>query len=207
MDLNLTYKANFVPMLSRREIEKIAQSVLSEIQPECLKEPQSTDLDFLIRGFLKMNYEEQYLSNNALFLGLTVFKADKVIIFNPEIRRAEYFPAKDNTIFIEKSLCGDEESLGRKRFTQAHEAGHALFHRRYYEGKGRGDYQTGSEEENSSYESPELLGYGLAGMAGQRLCLCRADATSGHENSSEPLSGPRGRGSKGFNDRGSFHTF
>lgn len=134
MEIPYNCKSNGVPVISRREIDKIANTILSCTQPDCLKRPQKTDMDILIRGYLKMNYEERYLTHNALFLGMTVFKDAEIIIYNPKKKSAEYIKVPHNTLIIDKSLCDDPKKTGIKHFTQAHEAGHVVLHRKYYEG-------------------------------------------------------------------------
>lgn len=70
---------------------------------------------------------------------------------------------KGGTIFIDSSLCGEDASTGRLRFTCAHELAHWLLHKKIYSGTGkRAAMVTGqsiTETQNNTFESQaNLLG-------------------------------------------------
>ncbi len=67
--------------------------------------------------------EYQYLRNNGRVLGETIFDDGLTAIYDRENHRYDLLPVKGGTILIDCSLCEEEASTGRLRFTCAHELG------------------------------------------------------------------------------------
>lgn len=125
-------KSNGVPVLSKREIEVIGENFILDFCPDALTHPQAINIDDFVELYLGMKIDYQYLSNDGRYLGMTVFNdTDKVVIFDPENRRADYLHADARTVLIDNTLL--EENQGhRYRYTMGHEGSHDIFHSGYY---------------------------------------------------------------------------
>lgn len=125
-------KRNGVPILSKNELEIIAENVLREFCPDALINPQAIDVEGFIEMYLRLKVDYQYLSNDGRYLGMMVFNdTDRVIIFDPEKRQADYMHADARTVLIDNSLL-EESQEHRYRYTMAHEGGHDILHGAYY---------------------------------------------------------------------------
>lgn len=126
-------KPSLAPLLRRDEIERIALGMLSDYKPELLSNPQEVDIEDFTQNYLMAHHDYQFLSNNGVYLGMTIFDAsDKVVVYNPKTEQAEYISEEANTIIIDKGLLGKAEEH-RYRFTVGHEAGHvALPHAGFF---------------------------------------------------------------------------
>lgn len=60
-----------VPILSRKEIDELGESIVYEFCPEALVKQQSIDVDLLAEEFLGVTLDFQYLSNCGLYLMCT----------------------------------------------------------------------------------------------------------------------------------------
>ena len=111
-------RSNGVPILSKGEINAIAQSYVQEYQPSALKHPEQFDVEGFLEFNLHMNQDYQYLSHNGIYLGMTVFnETDKLPVYNPNTHRAEYIHVDANTVIIDNSLVEDKRQEHRLRFT------------------------------------------------------------------------------------------
>lgn len=120
---------NGVPILSKSEIDIIAEQFIKEFCPSALKEPKAIDIDLFSMDYLKLEEDFQYLSHCGVYLGMMVFNdTNKIPVYNPDNNRAEYAAAKKGTIIIDNTLL-EEDQERRYRFTMAHECGHWIFHR------------------------------------------------------------------------------
>lgn len=121
-----------VPILSSKDINIIAERYAEEFSPGITTDPRPFDIDLFSEKYLGLTIDYQYLSNNGLYFGMTVFNdTDKIIIYDSENNCADYIHASAGTIIIDRSLLQrSQEHL--YRFTLAHECGHWIFHREYY---------------------------------------------------------------------------
>ena len=103
--------------------------------------------------------EYQYLRNNGRVLGETIFDDGLTAIYDWENHRYDLFPVKGGTILIDCSLCEEETSTGRLRFTCAHELGHWLLHKKQFSGTGENAaLRSGDESDNTLEVQANLLG-------------------------------------------------
>ena len=118
------------PILSRDEIDAIAERMLMEYNPRLLSEPQALDVDDFAQNYLCAHQSYEYLSHCGIYLGMTVFNdTNRVPIYDPDTKRAEFISVKANTIIIDSSLL-EKEQEAIYRFTMGHECGHlGLGHR------------------------------------------------------------------------------
>lgn len=126
-------KSNGVPILSKKEINAIADDFIQDFQGSAWSNPEPLDVEGFLEFYLGMTPDFQYLSHNGIYLGMTVFNdTDKVPVYDPRTERAEYISAKANTVIVDRRLIEDDRQEHRLRFTQGHEAGHGIFHTRYF---------------------------------------------------------------------------
>lgn len=125
-------KKTGVPVLSAKEIENHGERFVADFCPDALTHPQPLDVESFSECYLGMTPDYQYLSHNGVYLGMTVFNdTDKVVVYSPETKRAEYIHAKPRTMIIDNSLLVPEQAH-RYRFTVIHETGHDIFHSAYF---------------------------------------------------------------------------
>ena len=125
-------KPNGVPVLSKAEIENIAERCLLDYCPEVLETPQPIDEDRFLTEYLGLIQDFKYLSHCGLYLGMIVFEdSNNIIIYDEYTNRAEYISAKSGTVIIDSSLLEEGQEC-RYRFTSMHEAGHWILHRKKF---------------------------------------------------------------------------
>lgn len=121
-----------VPIMSRMEIDNIAERYVADYEPVVLQNPQPFNIDGFLEQYLGLTLDYQYLSNNGLYLGMTVFNdTDRVIVYIPDKNEADYIHADCGTVIIDNQLLEPRQEH-RYRFTLGHECGHWIFHRVYY---------------------------------------------------------------------------
>ena len=126
-------KSRGVPIVSRDEINAIAEGYVQDFQKGALTTPEPFDIEGFLEFYMGMTPDFQYLSHNGIYLGMTVFnETDRIPVYDPYTNRAEYIHADANTVIIDRRLIEDEKQEHRLRFTQGHEAGHGIFHTRCY---------------------------------------------------------------------------
>ena len=131
---NPSFKKNRenVPILSKPEIDSISERYAAEFMPEIIQNPQPFNIDGFVENYLDLQLDYQYLSNDGRYLGMTIFNdTNRVIVFLPEQKCADYVHADEGTIIIDNSLLSGNQDH-RYRFTLGHEAGHWIFHRSYF---------------------------------------------------------------------------
>lgn len=122
-------KSNGVPILSKIEIEQIAERCLLDFCPEALITPQPIDEDRFLTEYLGLTQDFQYLSHCGLYLGMMIFEdSDKIIVYNEEENKADYISAKKGTVIIDSTLL-EENQEHRYRFTAIHEGAHWILHK------------------------------------------------------------------------------
>ncbi len=84
-----------------------------------------------------VSLEYQYLRKNGRILGKTIFDEGLEAVYDMENREYTLFPVRASTILIDASLCEEDASTGRLRFTCAHELAHWILHKKLYTGTGR----------------------------------------------------------------------
>lgn len=102
--INLQYRktASGLPIISREEADILAEALVYDFSPECMKTPQPVDVDMFCESYLGLKQDFDFLSNCGLYLGMMVFRdTDKVIVYNPETDKAEYKFVSGNTVLID----------------------------------------------------------------------------------------------------------
>ena len=128
-------RSNGLPILSMKEIDGIAELILSDYNVSVLKEPVPVDIEALLEFYLELSLDYQDLSHNRSILGMTVFNDCHIPVYNAENNTAKIIPVSEKTVLIDNSLLEDGQG-GRYRFTLGHEASHWILHRdKYLENK------------------------------------------------------------------------
>lgn len=130
---SLSYDTRGVPQLSQKQISKIAERFIEDFQSEVITNPSPVNIEEFVECYLGMIPDYQYLSHNGIYLGMTVFNdTDKIPVYDPVKKRAEYISASAHTVIVERTLLEDDKQEHRYRFTLGHEAGHDIFHPKYF---------------------------------------------------------------------------
>ena len=115
-------------------LERIARDVITAYDPRLYYgSPVAIPIEDIIEA-QGLVLEYQYLRNNGRVLGETIFDDGLTAIYDRENHRYDLLPVKGGTILIDCSLCEEEASTGRLRFTCAHELGHWLLHKKLFSG-------------------------------------------------------------------------
>jgi Zn-dependent peptidase ImmA (M78 family) len=125
-------KSNGLPVVSRQELDIIGINIVEDFCPAATREPMPVDIDRLSQEYLGLDQDFKYLSHNCVYLGMIVFNdTDRVPVYNPVSKRAEYIQANAGTVLIDQSLLEDSQE-NRYRYTMGHEASHAILHKEYF---------------------------------------------------------------------------
>lgn len=118
--LNYRKTATGVPLLSRTEIDRLAEAVVYDFCPEAMEKPQPIDVEMFCEKYLGLNLEFQYLSNCGLYLGMMVFHdTNKIIVYNKKEHIAEYAHVKGGTVIIDNSLLSYDLNKKVKEIKQS----------------------------------------------------------------------------------------
>lgn len=125
-------KKNGIPIISKDEMDRLGEALVADFCPEALEQPMRLDIDRFIRDYLGMSMDYKHLSNNGVYLGMTVFcDSDMVPVYDAVKKEADFISVEAGTVLIEKSLTSKLD-LPRYRYTAAHEAGHGFLHSVYF---------------------------------------------------------------------------
>ena len=106
---------------TEQTMESIARRVLDAYDERLYRgQPRAIPIEDLIERH-GLTLEFQYLRKNGRILGKTVFDTGLEAVYDMELGEYTLFPVKAGTILIDASLCEEETSTGRLRFTEAHE--------------------------------------------------------------------------------------
>lgn len=121
--------------LSRYDIEAIARRVITayrKLPALCGQQIDKVQPELLIRDLLGLTMDYHSLSPNGNILGLTACSATTVPIYDKQ-GRSEYYLLDGRTILIDNRLLSDHANIGRRHFTQVHEACHQIYKMLYPE--------------------------------------------------------------------------
>ena len=115
-------------------IENIARRVLTAYDARLYYgQPSAIPIEDLIEAN-GLSLEYQYLRKNGRILGKTIFDDGLEAVYDMERRKYTLFPVRAGTILVDASLCEEDASTGRFRFTCAHEFAHWCLHKKLYLG-------------------------------------------------------------------------
>lgn len=132
MQWGFPQKENGMYLLNREDVGSIADQVLREYSPENLSYPAPLDIEGLLEK-LGLMIKRTYLGFPGRdILGATVMgDMDVVPEYSGITMQVEMVEETYGTVLINLALNG-KENLGRKRYTEAHEASHWLLHGDYF---------------------------------------------------------------------------
>ena len=144
-------------------LEGIAREVITAYDPNLYYGvPRMIPIEDIIEA-QGITLEYQYLRKTGCVLGETIFDDGGAIIYDYDLPGYTVIKVKGGTILIDSSLCGEDVSTGRLRFTCAHELAHWLLHKKIYSGTGESaamvTEQNITESQNNTLETQaNLLG-------------------------------------------------
>ena len=138
---------------TEQTMESIARRVLDAYDERLYRgQPRAIPIEDLIERH-GLILEFQYLRKNGRILGKTVFDTGLEAVYDMELGEYILFPVKAGTILIDASLCEEETSTGRLRFTEAHELSHWILHKGLYVGY-RGERGAAACRQGNQYGDP-----------------------------------------------------
>lgn len=139
-------------------IENIARRVLTAYDPKLYYgRPTAVPIEDIIEAN-GLTLEYQCLRKNGRILGKTVFDDGLEAVYDLERREYTLFPVQAGTILIDASLCEEDASTGRFRFTCAHELSHWILHKKLYLGTGESAALMPAGQETDLEVQANLLG-------------------------------------------------
>lgn len=139
-------------------LENIARQVLcgynSELYYGC---PAAVPIEEMIEAH-GVSLEYQYLRKNGRILGKTIFDEGLEAVYDMENHEYILFPVSAGTILIDASLCEEDASTGRLRFTCAHELAHWVLHKGLYTGTGESAALLAASSESDLEIQANMLG-------------------------------------------------
>lgn len=151
------------PYYREQALEGIAREVIAAYDPNLYYGvPRMIPIEDIIEA-QGITLEYQYLRKTGCVLGETIFDDGGAIIYDYDLPGYTVIKVKGGTILIDSSLCGEDVSTGRLRFTCAHELAHWLLHKKIYSGTGESaamvTEQNITESQNNTLETQaNLLG-------------------------------------------------
>lgn len=168
-----------IPIMRNSEIDAHAEEFLRDYSPSLLKMPQPVDIEAFAEFYLDLALDYAYLSHCGLILGRMVFQeAERVPVYLPEEKCADYLYAKRGTLLIDNTLLEDWKEY-RLRSTIGHECGHWIFHSEYYTAMDkRKHYRNARLPEITGCKKTDIEGG--ADMTGRRKLVTDADWLEHH---------------------------
>ena len=139
-------------------IENIARRVLTAYDARLYYgQPSAIPIEDLIEAN-GLSLEYQYLRKNGRILGKTIFDDGLEAVYDMERHEYTLFPVRAGTILVDASLCEEDASTGRFRFTRAHELAHWCLHKKLYLGTGESAALMPAAKETDMEYQANLLG-------------------------------------------------
>lgn len=139
-------------------LENIARQILCSYDSELYYgSPTAIPIEEIIESH-GVSLEYQYLRKNGCILGKTIFDEGLEAVYDMEIHEYILFPVNAGTILIDASLCEEDASTGRLRFTCAHELAHWVLHKGLYTGTGESAALLAEASENNMEVQANMLG-------------------------------------------------
>ena len=133
MSIQLDYpmKSNGIYILSKVDMDVIAERLLKEYLPKALEFPQPVNIDYILKEPLALDVKFRILSRSGSVLGAITFGDVKIPVYDADGHAADE-PFEDGIVIIDTQLDIPEQ-LRRCRFTKAHECSHRILHRTYHD--------------------------------------------------------------------------
>lgn len=131
IQLDFRRKKNGVPILSKKDIEDMAEVIIQDYKPKILNEPCSLDIELFSESYTGLEMDYQDLTHDQSILGMMVFNDCRIPVYDAEKEKAKRIMVHEGTILIDNSLLEDDQ-IRRGRFTLSHEVSHWFLHRKIY---------------------------------------------------------------------------
>ena len=132
MKLNYPQKESGLYILSREDIENIAEDVLKEFFPQNLILPKPLDTAELLEDRLGLTVKQKYIATlSSAVLGLIVMSDEVEIPSYDEMYKPTVLQETYGTVLINKHLCV-RENTARRRYTETHEGANFILHGEYF---------------------------------------------------------------------------
>jgi len=123
---------NGIPVASKDALDNLGEKLVRDFCPEAAENPMRIDIERFVQEYLGMEQDYQHLTNNGVYLGMTVFNDTSMVpVYNPEKKCAQYIKARAGTVIIDTRLLEDRKK-NRYRFTMGHEGSHGILHSGYF---------------------------------------------------------------------------
>ncbi|OQB13017.1 MAG: hypothetical protein BWY15_01981 [Firmicutes bacterium ADurb.Bin193] len=130
MELNYPQKSNGMFIISRDDMDDIANQVLRNEIPSVAEFAKEVDIVYLAKECLFLDILSKCLSPDKSTLGLIAFEDDSISCYDLRYNQ-KTLDILGGTIVVDISLSG-QVNLPRRRFTIAHEVAHWILHRTYH---------------------------------------------------------------------------
>ena len=147
-----------IPYYREQALEGIAREVITAYDPNLYYGvPRMIPIEDIIEA-QGITLEYQCLRKTGCVLGETIFDDGGTIIYDYDIPGYTIIAVKGGTILIDSSLCREDASTGRLRFTCAHELAHWVLHKKLYQGTGESAAMTLAAQEDDMEIQANILG-------------------------------------------------
>ncbi len=120
-----------IAYLSKKQIDSFCQALVLRFDPTMAKQPHPLNIERFLTEALGIRVVYENLSSDLSVMGAYISQeTDAMPVYNPETKRAELIHVPAQTVLIDRSLTRAGKT-NRRRFTLAHEAGHAIWHSAY----------------------------------------------------------------------------
>ena len=104
IQLDFRRKKNGVPILSKKDIEDIAEVIIQDYKPKILDEPCSLDIELFSESYTELEMDYQDLTHAQSILGMVVFNDCRIPVYDAEKEKAKRIMVHEGTILIDNSL-------------------------------------------------------------------------------------------------------
>lgn len=123
---------NKVPVMSAKEMDELAEELITDYKPELIKEPQPINYEHFLQFYLEADLLYDTITPDESILGLTSFDQGLTTVYDMGKAQEKDIDVIEGTIILDSRLT-TEDQAGRLRFTALHEAGHWWCHKGVYE--------------------------------------------------------------------------
>ena len=121
-----------VPIMSAKEMDELAETLINDNKPVLLKEPQPINYEHFLEVYLGVKLQYQDITADESILGMTAFDDGQTKVYNKELGCEENIDITEGTVILDNHLLASDK-IGRLRFTALHEGGgHWWCHRGVY---------------------------------------------------------------------------
>lgn len=124
------------PYYREQMLERIARDIITAYDPKLYYgSPSMIPIENIIEA-QGVSLEYQCWRKTGCILGDAIFDDGLAAVYDLEKCEYTLIPVKAGTILIDSSLCSEDASTGRLRFTCAHELAHWILHQKLFSGTG-----------------------------------------------------------------------